>query len=75
MDFRIRGTQPGEGRRKGFELRIRDDFNRDRGVPVQRFQRLDRREDVYYERIVETATGEVIHETLERLSEHRHNRD
>jgi hypothetical protein len=75
MDFRIRGAQPEESHRKGFELRIRDDFNRDRGIPVQRFQRFDRREDIYYERIVDTATGDVIHETLERLSEHRRDRD
>ena len=71
MDFRIRGAQPGEGRRKGFELRFRHEVNRDRGIVVERFQRFDRREDVYVERIIDPATGEVIHETMEPLSEHR----
>lgn len=71
MEFRIRGSQPGEGRQRGFELRWRDDFSHERGIAVERFQRIDHRADVYYERIVDPASGEVIHERLEPLSEHQ----
>jgi hypothetical protein len=52
-------------------LRFRDGFDHQRGVPVERFQQIDHREDIYYERIVDAVTGELLHEQQERLSEHR----
>ena len=67
--FRIRGAQPDE--RWGFELRAGDSVQRDTGHLTQLFRRIDKREGVYHERIVEKVTGEVIHEHIERLSEHR----
>lgn len=71
MEFRVRGAQPGQSHRHGFELRFRDGFDHERGIAVKRFQRFDRREDIYCERIVDMATGEVVHEQLEPLSDHR----
>lgn len=70
MDFRIRGAQPGEKDWR-FELRMRDSVQETTGRVMQRFQRIDRGENVYYERVHDLATGEVVHETSEPLSEHR----
>jgi hypothetical protein len=67
--YRIRGAQPGEP--WGFEIRAGDSVHRDTGHPTQFFRRIDKREDVYHERVVDKVTGDVIHERIERLSEHR----
>jgi hypothetical protein len=67
--FRIRGAQPSE--RWGFELRAGDSEHRDSGHPTHFVRRIDKREDVYHERVLDQVTGEVIHEHIERLSEHR----
>ena len=72
-EFRIRGKQPG--RRPHFEIRFGDSVQRSTGIMMELFRRIDRGENRYEERIVNSVTGEVVREKAEPLSEHRDHGD
>lgn len=41
-----------------------------RGRFVDKIRKIDRENDLYFERVIDPETGEIIHECSERLSEH-----
>jgi len=53
------------------ELVQGDELFKARGQWVKKYRLIDREQNVYHERVVDPATGEVIHECKERLTDHR----
>ena len=53
-----------------------DDPRRSQGDWVEKERLIDRNSDRYYERVIDKTTGAILHETDERLSDHkRHGSD
>jgi len=52
------------------ELKQGHDLHRKTGIWRLLSRLIDRENDLYHEKIVNTETGEVVHELKERLSEH-----
>ncbi len=68
MEIRMRMGPPGEA----WKTEARLGFpKRHDGRRVQILRHIDKRADLYRERVWDPATGEVFHEQAERLSEHR----
>ena len=65
-------TKGRPGRRKNHvEWHVRQEPRADGKGRVGRLTVIDRRQDLYHERVVDIATGQTIHEVTEPLSEHR----
>jgi hypothetical protein len=70
----VKITAKAEGMKKPlFTLKAGDDFHRDSGTWKDRYLLVDRRREPHWftERIVDPATGEVLHSCDEPLADHR----
>ena len=59
------------GKKKPYsEFQGGEEWSVDKKCYVDKVRRIDRANDVYYEKVVDKKTGEVIHECSEPLSQH-----
>ncbi|WP_307988767.1 hypothetical protein, partial [uncultured Fusobacterium sp.] len=73
QEFRIRekNNDISSKRKNKVEIIVKDDFNRDRGKYVTVKRIIDRKKDLYGEKIIDKENNEIIRECYEPLSVHR----
>lgn len=72
MNVKIKNKETGRLNKKYIvdEASIRKEQCYDSGKDVERYIRINRRDNIYKEVVTDTDTGEVIHKTEESLKEH-----
>jgi DNA-directed RNA polymerase subunit RPC12/RpoP len=70
VSMSAKAKRPGD-RKPFLEHLSRADFFRKAGKWVQKVRRINRRDDRYFEEVIDPETGDVIHRCDEPLSEHR----
>lgn len=67
----MKGRHPGGGR-PFIEQTSGDDLHKKSGKWMKVSRVVDREKDIYHEVVTDPATGAVVHECREPLSQHRH---
>lgn len=73
QEFRIRekNNAISSKRKNKVEIIVKDDFNRDRGKYVTVKRIINRKRDLYGEKIIDKENNEIIRECYEHLNVHR----
>ncbi|MFR9018552.1 MAG: hypothetical protein ACLVH8_02490 [Fusobacterium sp.] len=71
MEIRVENKNYTGKNKKRKEIKVGDDYNRDRKKYVSLKRVIDRDNDLYGEKIIDESTGEIIRECYEPLKDHQ----